>query len=56
MEFGEDVEIAPKMTYTSLRRNQQFGIVQPSTKTRIDIGINLKGYGTTERLESSGSF
>jgi len=54
--FGGDVEISPKKTYVSLRRNKQFGIVQPSTKTRIDVGIKLKGRAATERLEASGSF
>ena len=55
-KFGGDVEISPKKAYVSLRRNKQFGLIQPSTKTRVDVGINLKGVEPTERLEASGSF
>jgi hypothetical protein len=55
-KFGKDVEIAPKKTYVSLRRNKQFGLIQPSTKTRVDVGLNLKGKGAKGRLEASGSF
>ena len=54
--FGGDVEISPKKAYVSLRRNKQFGLIQPSTRTRVDLGINLKDAAVTQRLESSGSF
>jgi hypothetical protein len=55
-KFGADVEIAPKKANVSLRRTKQFGLIQPSTATRIDLGINLKGLPPTGRLEKSGSF
>ena len=54
--LGKDVEIAPKKTYVSLRRNKQFALIQPSTKTRVDLGINLKDEPAKGRLEKSGSF
>ncbi len=54
-QFGE-AEVSVKKTYVSVRRNKQFAILQPSTKTRFDVGINLKGTEATDRLEPSGSF
>jgi predicted transport protein len=50
-KFGKDVEIAPKKKYVSLRRSKQFAIIQPSTKTRVDLGIKIKGIKPTKRLE-----
>jgi len=54
--FGGDVELAPKKAYVSVRRSKQFAILQPSTATRFDVGINLKGVAPAGRLEASGSF
>jgi hypothetical protein len=47
--FGE-FEIAPKKGYLSLRRKKQFCTIGPATKTRIDIGINLKGVDGNDRF------
>ena len=55
-KFGKDVEVSPKKTYVSLRRNKQFAILQPSTATRFDVGLNLKGVPADGRLEAAGSF
>jgi predicted transport protein len=54
--LGKDVEISPKKAYVSLRRNKQFGLIQPSTRTRVDLGLNMKGVDPEGRLEASGSF
>ncbi|MHC5065331.1 MAG: DUF5655 domain-containing protein [Planctomycetota bacterium] len=55
-KLGKEVEIAPKKAYVSLRRSKQFALIQPSTATRVDLGINLKGAKAKGRLENSGSF
>lgn len=54
--LGNDIEFAPKKAYVSVRSKKQFAIIQPSTKTRLDLGLNLKGKEATDILENSGSF
>ena len=55
-KLGKDVELAPRKAYVGLRRSKQFALIQPSTKTRVDLGLNLRGVEPTGRLEASGSF
>lgn len=55
-DFGSDIEFARKKAYMSLRRSKQFGLIQPSTATRLDLGLNLKGVAPSGRLEASGSW
>jgi len=54
--FGEDVTISPKKASVSVIRKKQFVLIQPSTKTRIDLGLKIKDKPTTDRLENSGPF
>lgn len=55
-KFGGDVELSPKKAYVSLRRSKQFGLIQPTTAARLDVGVVLKGVPAAGRLEASGSF
>ena len=51
--FGDDVEIVPKKTVVSLRRAKQFAQIQPTTRTRIDVGLNLPGDQAGGRLQAT---
>ncbi|MEO1015476.1 MAG: DUF4287 domain-containing protein [Pseudomonadota bacterium] len=48
--LGADVEVAPKKTSVSFRRSKQFACATPATKSRVDLGIQLKGAKATDRL------
>ncbi|RYZ31171.1 MAG: DUF4287 domain-containing protein [Chitinophagaceae bacterium] len=55
-KFGDDIEISPKKAYVSVRRQKQFAILQPSTKNRFDIGLNIKDFPPNVVLEPAGSW
>ncbi|MBR9920455.1 MAG: DUF4287 domain-containing protein [Bacteroidetes bacterium] len=54
--FGEDVTRTPKKAAVSMIRKKQFALIKPATKTRVDLGLKLKGKPTTDRLGDSGPF
>ena len=54
--LGDDITKTPKKTSVSIIRKKQFALIKPATKTRIDLGLKIKGKETTERLENSGPF
>jgi hypothetical protein len=54
--LGDDVEVAPKKANVSLRRRKQFALLQPSTSTRLDLGLILRDRPPSGRLEAAGSF
>ncbi len=54
--LGKDVQVVPKKTSVSIIRKKQFALVKPATKSRIDLGLKLKGKPTTDRLGDSGPF
>ena len=55
-KFGKDVELAPKKAYVSLRRKKQFAIIQPSTKDRLDVGLNIKGVAASGNVEEGSKW
>jgi len=54
--FGDDIVITPKKGSVSLIRKKQFALIKPATKTRIDLGLKLKGVEVQGCLEDSGPF
>ena len=55
-KFGDDITVTPKKDSVSIVRKRQFALIKPATKTRIDLGLKIKGKPTTDRLENSGPF
>lgn len=55
--FGPDIEVSANSTYVSLLRgNRKFGILQPASAARLDIGIKLKGVAESGRFEPAGDW
>jgi len=56
-KLGQDVVVGPRKTNVTLRRSRNFAVITPASKTRVDLGINLKGVPGTDRLleEKPGS-
>ena len=55
-KFGEDILVTPKKGSVSLIRKNQFALIKPATKKRIDLGLKLKGIDKQGCLEDSGPF
>ena len=55
-ELGDDVKVEPRQTYVAFSRVRQFAVLQPSTATRLDLGLVVPDAVETPRLRPAGSF
>lgn len=51
-----DIQLGIRKTYVSMQKGKQFGVIQPTTKSRLDVGLKLPGVEPTPRLQPAGSF
>jgi hypothetical protein len=51
--LGGDAGLDPRRTYVAMVRHRQFGVIQASTKTRVDLGLVLAGVAPGGRLEKA---
>lgn len=54
--LGNDIKITPKKDSVSYIRKNQFALIKPATKSRIDLGLKIKGQEPSGILENSGPF
>ncbi|MFN0037198.1 MAG: DUF4287 domain-containing protein [Saprospiraceae bacterium] len=53
LKIGDDIEVAPKNSSVSLRRKKQFCLLEPKTKARLEVGLNMKGIAAAGKLETN---
>lgn len=56
MTLGDDVRIETRQSYVAFARAKQFALIQPSTKTRVDLGLVLSDVAPSGRLAASTNF
>lgn len=42
-DLGADVRLKPCRTYVTIARRSQFAVIQATTRTRVDLGLSLRG-------------
>jgi hypothetical protein len=51
--LGQDIDVTPRKTMVTFRRNKQFVCFTPSSAKRAEVGIALRGAAPTDRLRVS---
>ncbi|MHB1007341.1 MAG: DUF5655 domain-containing protein [Chloroflexota bacterium] len=56
VELGPDARLDARKTYVSLQRRRQFGIIEPSTRAKVSLGLILPGVEPTGRLRPAAGW